>query len=595
MSDTVSLPEGGRRGPDPGSRILHYRIVGELGRGGMGAVYRAEDEKLRREVALKVLSPEMVSDPERLARFRREARAVAALNHPNIVTIHSVDVAEGHHFLTMELVEGETLGDRIPPHGMPLKELLDLAIPMADAVAAAHERKITHRDLKPDNVMVDGKGRVKILDFGLAKRVGEAAGGEGALPSIPLTGEGLILGTVPYMSPEQLEGRPVDGRSDIFSLGVILYQMAAGERPFRGDNTAALMSAILRDAPEPLTALRDDLPRHLGRIIALCLEKNPADRYQSALDVRNELRQLRKEIESGETPASSGAAAGSSDRPAEAGSGRRPSAGRTPASGVPAVAIRGRAGPTLLLGLVFGVNWVETWLETVARPEGPVTALGYTIARSMHRLEGLVSFRGHDLVPTLAVYGFSISYFFVLPALALGTALALARRPALAPYRVFAQAVAFTYGLSLPFFLFFPVPERWAYPDSGAILLSDLWTSRLIEVFRPISGLDNCFPSFHVSLTVVIVATAFLFRLRLRWSTAALGGTVVLATYALGIHWLADIAAGIAAGVLGTAAAVRWGRRPITRGRADGGAARRRPGSAASSRSSSARSASPGW
>jgi membrane-associated phospholipid phosphatase len=566
VSDTLPLDSDlVRRILATGSRLLHYRIVGELGRGGMGEVYRAEDEKLGRQVALKVLSPEVVADPDRLARFQREARAAAALNHPHIVTVHSVDEAEGHHFLTMELVEGETLGHRIPEGGMPLEELFDLAIPMADAVAAAHEHGITHRDLKPDNVMIDRKGRVKILDFGLAKRGAVPAAGAGDETErghAPITQEGLVIGTVPYMSPEQLEGRPVDARSDIFSLGVILYQMAAGRRPFRGDNTAALMSAILRDTPEPLTEVRIDLPRHLGRIIALCLEKKPENRYQSALDVRNELRRLRQEIESGETPlpgaAASAAVEGGTDGgPAAASAPPDPAAaGTAPAP----AALTGRSRPTLLLIAVFAANWFETWLETVAHQGTPVPRLGYAIARSMHRLEGLLSFDGHDLTNPLAVYGFSISYFFVLPVLAVATAVVLAGRPSPVPYRVFARAVAVTYLVSLPFFVFFPVPERWAYPDSGAILLSDLWTSRLIEGFRPISGLDNCFPSFHASLTVVVAAVAFVYRLRFRWSVAALGGTVLLATFALGIHWLADVAAGVAAGVLGTALAVRWER-----------------------------------
>ncbi len=221
-----------------------------------------------------------------------------------------------------------------------------------------------------------------------------------------------------------------------------------------------------------------------------------------------------------------------------------------------------RTGPTLLLAATFTVNWFETWGEArLAEAYDLMPRLGLEIAAAMHRLEGLISFQGHDNTNAIAIYGYSIAYFFVLPILGLIIAVALARRPALSPYRVLALAVAITYAVSLPFYLLFPVPERWAYPDSGAVLLSDLWTTRLIEIIRPISGIDNCFPSFHTSLTVVLVAIAFRYGMRLRWSVAALGGTVILATFVLGIHWLPDLAAGIATGILGTALAIRLDRR----------------------------------
>ncbi len=296
-----------RDGLAPGRTLLHYRIVRKLGAGGMGEVYLAQDLKLGRQVALKVLPPEMAGDPERLERFEREARAVAALNHPNIVTLHSIEETEGVHFLTMELVEGTTLSERIPPHGMDLSELFGLAIPLAGALAAAHERNITHRDLKPDNVMVDAGGRVKILDFGLAKHRCGPASDDSTTLTATLTGEGHILGTVPYMSPEQILGKPADARSDIFSLGVMLYQMATGQRPFEGRVSAELISAILRDTPVSIEELRGQLPHHLGRIVRHCLEKEPERRYQSALDVRNELADLEREVITGDTGASTAA------------------------------------------------------------------------------------------------------------------------------------------------------------------------------------------------------------------------------------------------------------------------------------------------
>jgi serine/threonine protein kinase len=213
-----------------GQVISHYRIVRTLGAGGMGEVYLADDIRLGRQVALKVLASETAGDPDRRTRFEREARAVAALNHPGIVTIHSVEEDQGLLFLTMEVVEGVTLSERIPIEGMPLDELLRISIPLTDAVGTAHQRGITHRDLKPANVMIGHEGRVKVLDFGLAKQqLQDALGHETVLPTANLTGEGRILGTIAYMAPEQALGKPVDQRSDIFSLGVVLFEMATGQ------------------------------------------------------------------------------------------------------------------------------------------------------------------------------------------------------------------------------------------------------------------------------------------------------------------------------------------------------------------------------
>ncbi len=305
-----------------GSRLAHYRIVSKLGAGGMGEVYLAEDTKLDRQVALKILPAELAGDVERLARFEREARTVAALNHPGIVTIYSVetgsvetgsvepgpvDVApqtssEAVQFLTMELVDGETLDKHVPPGGLALEKFFALAVPLADAVAEAHARGITHRDLKPANVMVDERGRVKVLDFGLAKPVrdGDPSSRRDGDATELLTQEGLVIGTVHYMSPEQARGEPADPRSDVFSLGVLLYELATGRRPFDGTSSVEVLSSLLRDEPPLVTEIKDGLPNHLGRIVRRCLEKDPAKRYQSALEVRNELESLRSE---GETSA----------------------------------------------------------------------------------------------------------------------------------------------------------------------------------------------------------------------------------------------------------------------------------------------------
>ena len=286
-----------------GRTVLHYEILEEIGEGGMGVVYKAQDTRLDRLVALKFLPAELSADPERLQRLEQEAKAVAALNHPNIVTLHSFESAEvkGHgvvHFLTMELVEGSSLAELIPARGLNLEKLLEIGVPLAEAVAVAHRKGITHRDLKPANILVTAGGHLKVLDFGLAKSRPDTGTVDATALATEraLTEEGRVLGTVPYMSPEQLQGKPLDQRSDIFALGIILYEMSTGERPFAGDTSADVMSAILRDVPQPVTELRGDMPRHLGRVIRRCIEKDPERRYQSAIDVRNELEDVNKDL-----------------------------------------------------------------------------------------------------------------------------------------------------------------------------------------------------------------------------------------------------------------------------------------------------------
>jgi tetratricopeptide (TPR) repeat protein len=285
------------------SELNHYRITAKLGEGGMGEVYRATDTKLGRDVAIKVLAADVAENPERLARFEREARAVAALNHPGIVTIYSVEESDGRHFITMELIEGTTLEALIPTGGMPLSAFFELAVPIVAAISTAHDRGIAHRDLKPANIMVTHEGQVKVLDFGLAKPVASGTTADDETKATvggDLTGEGRVLGTVAYMSPEQAEGKEVDHRSDIFSLGVLFYQMATGLRPFEGQTQLSLLTSIMRDEPVPVMELKPAVPRHLGRIVGRCLAKNPLERYQSSIDLRTELQGLQREIESGE-------------------------------------------------------------------------------------------------------------------------------------------------------------------------------------------------------------------------------------------------------------------------------------------------------
>jgi len=288
-----------------GRTLLHYEILEKLGEGGMGEVWLARDTRLDREVAIKVLSPEVAADPERLERFRREAKAVAALNHPNIVTIHSVEEENDVPFFTMEYVEGETLSRIIPKEGLDPLRFLNLAIPITDAVSAAHESGITHRDLKPGNIMVSGRGQLKVLDFGLAKLSREESKkvhSESHLETEYLTSEGQVLGTTPYMSPEQLKGKPVDQRSDIFSLGTILYAMATGKHPFLADSSAEVISSILSHHPPEVSEIKDGLPDYLSGVIKRCLEKDPEDRYPSARGLEDELVKLRDGIQSGSWP-----------------------------------------------------------------------------------------------------------------------------------------------------------------------------------------------------------------------------------------------------------------------------------------------------
>jgi len=278
-----------------GDQLGPYKILASIGAGGMGEVYRAQDAKLGRDVALKVLPAEMAHDPERLARFHREAKALAQLDHPNIVTIHSVEECNGVHFLTMQLVEGRSLDRVIPASGLPLEQIVEIARALGDALAVAHDKGIVHRDLKPGNVMVTNEGHVKVLDFGLAKDVRAANGGDLTLTSDSQTQIGVVMGTPAYMSPEQAAGRLLDHRTDIFSLGVVLHEMATGRRPFEGTSSAELVSAILRDTPPSVTDARPDLPSDLARIIRRCLEKDPSHRVQTARDVSNEFRDLARQ------------------------------------------------------------------------------------------------------------------------------------------------------------------------------------------------------------------------------------------------------------------------------------------------------------
>jgi serine/threonine protein kinase len=256
-----------------GTRLGPYEVLGLLGAGGMGEVYRARDPRLGREVAVKVLPEEVARDPERLARFEREARAVAALSHPNILTIFDVGMPEGVPYAVTELLQGETLREMVSRRAPNQRQVLGFAVQVAEGLAAAHAKGIVHRDVKPENVFVTTEGRVKLLDFGLAKVADRLTSDSGEATEASPTGAGQLVGTVGYMSPEQVRGLPIDHRTDVFSLGVVLYELLSGQHPFRRETTVGTLSAILEDTPPDLASLSRGIPPALSAIVRTCLAK----------------------------------------------------------------------------------------------------------------------------------------------------------------------------------------------------------------------------------------------------------------------------------------------------------------------------------
>ncbi|UCC48674.1 MAG: protein kinase, partial [Gemmatimonadota bacterium] len=661
--------------PDPVDQLKasladRYAIEREIGRGGMATVYLARDLKHERWVALKVLRPEL-STALGAQRFLREVKIAAQLQHPHVVPIFDSGEAGGLLFCVMPYVEGPTLRELLEREKqLPLEDALQIARNVAHALSYAHDHGIVHRDIKPENILIS-QGYAVVADFGIARALTEA-GGEG------LTQTGIAIGTPTYMSPEQLEaGAQIDGRSDLYSLGCVLYEMLAGQPPFTGPSVQVIMARHLMDPVPSVRDRRSEVPESVELAIARSLAKLPGDRFSTGEQFVEalttpaavtppdqpvavlpdwvtpsflaELRRRRvpraaalyvavvlgtllatglsfralgfpawafnvvvvaavlafpvsivlawmfdltpeglkrttpmrlmstppdsARIRVSVTPAPM-QEVGATDETVPMSTPEsvyQEQQAVTPEQAVTAALpvvdedvslLNSRLGLILLLGMAVLFNWVETALETwVSTRLDAVSELRHQAAYAVHWIEGFYRFDYHDVTNAVATYGYSSAYFFVWPLLFLLVGFALARREDISAFRVFSFAALIDYAISLPFFVLFPVPERWAYSESGAMLLSDRWSSQLIELVRPLSALDNCFPSFHVSLTVVIILLSFLYRLRLRRSVAALGVTIILSTFVLGIHWLADIIAGLAVGTMSVVLALRLNER----------------------------------
>jgi ABC-type phosphate/phosphonate transport system substrate-binding protein/membrane-associated phospholipid phosphatase len=527
-----------------------YRLVREIGRGGTSRVFLAEESHPRRQVAIKVLEPAVAAAIGR-DRFLREVEFASGLSHPHILPIFAAAEADGLLFYVMPYIPGDTVRGRLARERvLPIAQALQIGREVADALQYAHERDIIHRDIKPENILLQA-GHAVVSDFGIARAAAAQARG-------PITETGFVVGTPAYMSPEQASGdEKIDGRTDIYSLGCVIYEMLTGETPHSGPTPDAIIIKKLNVPVASVSLLRPTVPPAVEHALSVALARTPADRYASAAEFRDVLGTTLAAPAPAAMPAPETVAATPPGRDALAVTAVRPERRSTGAG-----TVTSRAGLSLLLVAVALFNWAQTTLDNwIGTQSQQIIEWRHQLAHALQWMEGGMTFAGHDVTNRLAVYGYAAAYFFVFPALLLAVLAALVRRRAIAPYRHLVTAVVLDYALSLPFYLLLPVPERWSFPESGAIMLSDRWSSGLIQAVRPISGLDNCFPSFHVSLTVIAVLLAYVHRVRFRLPVLACGLMVLCSTFMLGIHWIADMIAGAALGVLSVALAQRLERR----------------------------------
>ena len=528
--------ERGPRLPELVDRLTNalsdrYRIIRLIGRGGMAHVYLAEELHLHREVALKVLDPELAVEIGS-GRFLREVDLASKLAHPHILPIFSAGEAGGLLYYVMPFAADDSLRNCLKDgEAFPIPDALRITCEVADALAYAHAKSVVHRDIKPENILISGDHAL-VADFGIARPINSVV-------NTNITAVGSVIGTPAYMSPEQMLGlNDVDGRTDIYSLGCVLFELLTGRVAFQGSTPQTILRKKM-GAPPRLELDRRKTPKELQGIVDCALANDPDERFADAGQFRDAIRGVI-------TPS------------AFTVPDRRATPRSTTRINRPNRFIDSRLSLTAVMVFVLLLNWGETSLETFLDSYVPwIADIQHGIAHAMQWLELDYTFAGHDVTNKIAVYGFSGAYFFVFPILFLAIGLSLALRKDISAYRVYVSAATLDYLISLPFFILFPVPERWSFSESGAVMLSDRWSSGLIEAIRPLSGLDNSFPSFHVSLTMIMVVVSLIYNLRLKWVNALLGATVTLSTFALGIHWLADIVAGMAVGLISVAAAMK--------------------------------------